>query len=444
MKRFLALILFAVMTMSIFVGCGQKENKSSKGNNKKQAQGTKEKEDVTLRFVFPGSSDAEKQWAADFKKDIEEKYPNVTIEWMHIPGSDLLKKITVMVQAGDVPDVIAAQDITDFVKMDALEPLDGYVEKDDVINIEDFNKGALEFSKVDGKTYTLPTLAVGYGLLVNTKVLNKAGFKLEDLKTWDDYLAAAKAMTKDGQYALGFCGSVPRYTFREFYIAAASNGIMYDELTDPKNKKPFIELMNFYKQMKPYITPAAPSVEWGDVHRYMVDGKIGFLGTGTYFSGYMGGFAPECLEYLRPIPHPAGPSVDKASSLIGNLGFGMFKDSKNKELAWKIIREALSEKFAAQLAGSINTTALNNISEETMKKEVGKYYSEHLDAQMDILSKWNKMLNDGGVPQPKISGQPEIERAYQEKFFMMLDGTITPEQMYDQFIEEVKSIQEQY
>jgi multiple sugar transport system substrate-binding protein len=399
---------------------------------------------VTIRFSAPGSSEAEKQWCADFKKYIEAKYSGVTIEYLNIPGGDLLQKITVMVKAGDVPDLILAQDITDLVKMDALEPLNVYLKKQKELKIQDFNQGALEFSKVNGKIYSLPVLAVGYGLMVNTKLLSETGFKLENLKTWNDLLAAAKAMTKGGTYGYGLCGSVPRFTFRDFYIAAASNGLMYDKLADPASKKKFIELMKFYKKLSPYITPAVSSVEWGAVHQYIVNGKIGFLGTGTYYSGYLYGFAPDSLEYLRPIQFPKGPSVTKPVSLVGNAGYAIFKQSKNKALAWKILTEAFNKKFAAQFAGSINMTALKTIPTEILQQEVNKYYSKHLNAQMDILSKWDRILSKGGVPQPKITGQAEIERVYQEKFFLMLAGKITPEEMYAQFVGQVKEIATEY
>ena len=398
---------------------------------------------VTLRFSAPASSDAEKQWCADFKKYVEAKYNGVTIEYLNIPGGDLIQKITVMVSAGDVPDLILAQDVTDFVKMDALEPLDNYIKKDKM-KISNFNKGALEFSKVDGKIYSLPTLAVGYGLMVNTKLLNNAGFKLEDLKTWKDLLAAAKAMTKGDTYGYGLCGSVSRFAFRDFYIAAASNGLLYDKLSDPANKVRFIELLKFYKELAPSITPNASSVEWGAVHQYIVDGKIGFLGTGTYYSGYLYGFAPDSLEYLRPIQFPKGPSAKKPLSLVGNAGYAIFKGSKNKELAWKVLKDALSSKFAAQFAGSINMTALTTIPKATIQAEVNKYYAKHLNAQMEILNRWTKVLSAGGVPQPKIAGQTEIERDYQEKFFAMLAGKITPEEMYQQFVAQVKDVEAQY
>lgn len=401
-------------------------------------------QDVTLRFSFPGSSEAERQWAADFKAYIEDKYPDITIEYLHIPGGDLIKRITVMMAAGDVPDLILAQDITDYVAMGALEPLDEYVAKDDTISMDIFSEGALKFSQVDGVTYTLPTIAVGYGLLVNTNLLTEAGFSLEDLQTWDDLLQAAKAMTKDGNYGWAFCGSVPRFLFRDFYVSAASNGLMYDELSKPENKQKFIELMNFYIDLAPYITPAAKGLEWGDLHRYIVDNRVGFIATGTYYSGYLWGFTPASLEYLRPIQFPKGPSVDKPLSLVGNAGFGIFADSSHKEIAWQVVKEALNQRFAAQLAGSINVTALNNIPEDVMAAEVNKYFAEHLDAQMEILDAWSGILDEGGVPQPGLLGQTEIERAYQESFFKMLEGQISAEEMYERFISEVKVIEEDY
>lgn len=401
-------------------------------------------EDVTLRFSFPGSSEAERQWASDFKEYIEDKYPGVTIDYLHIPGGDLIQRITVMIAAGDVPDIIAVQEITDYVGMGALEPLDDYVLNDDQIDFAHFNEGTLRYSQVDGVTYAIPSLAIGYGLLVNTNLLYDVGLELEDLKTWDDLLAAAKAMTKDGNYGWAFCGSVPRFLFRDFYVAAASNGLMYDELSKPENKQRFVELMDFYAELEPYIAPAAQGLEWGDLHRYILDNRVGFIATGTYYMGYFWGFSPDSLEYLRPIQFPKGPSVDQPSSLVGSFGYGIFADSPNKEIAWQVVREAVNDRFAAQLAGSINVTALNTIPADVLEAEVEKYFAEHLDAQLDILDRWAVILDQNGVPQPGVLGLNEIERAYQDSFFMMLNGRLSPEEMYERFIAEVKIIEADY
>lgn len=447
MKKTLWILAILVVTALLVMGCGNandEESTSEPANQDSNSGGQQEQteeEPVTLRFSFPGSSDAEKQWVSDFEDYVAENYSHVDIEWIHIPGGDLLQRITVMVQSGDVPDLIGAQDISDFVAMDALLPLNERLEEDNEINREDFHEGALEFSIIDGNIYTLPIVAVPYGLMVNTAVLSEAGFELEDLQNWDDMLLAAEAMTDGENYAYGFTGSNARFHFRDFYIAAASNGIMYDDLTNPGIKDNFIELMNFYLDMKPYIHPAATSVEWGDVHRYMIDKRIGFLGTGSYFSAYMGSFEDNAIENLSVIPFPTGPSVNQTQSLIGNLGFGIFKESENHDLAWEIMKDALSEPFAAQLAGSINVPATTTISEDVLQAEVKKYYSDNLEAQMDILDRWDRIMSDGGVGQPKITGQTEIERAYGEYFMDMYSGDITPEEMYELFIEEVKSIQ---
>lgn len=463
MKKLVGFMLILVLVMSALAGCGSQggdntgsrqadTSKNTASNEGKTTEtpaegagASKPEEPVTLRFSFPNSSDAEKEWVADFEKFVKEKYPHVTIEWLHIPGGELIKKITIMLQANDIPDLILAQEITDFVKMEALEPLDDYLNSDKDITADHFNQAALAFSKVDGNIYSLPTLAVGYGLLVNTDIIGKAGIKLEDLKTWDDYLNAAKEITKDDVFAHAFAGNEPRFTFRDFYIAAASNGIMIDQLTDPANKSKLVELMEFYLKLKPYMIPEVQAAEWPAIHQNILDGRVAFIGTGTYFSGYLTGLRSDAINYLRPIPFPKGPSADSTKSLVANAGFAIFKESKNKDLSWKILKEALNEQFAAKLAGSINTSASTVLSESVLKEEVQKFYpAEILDSQMDILSRWKSIMDNTGTPMPLVAGQTEIERIYQEKLFKLLNGGVTPEKMVDEFIEEVKKVEEEF
>ena len=81
-------------------------------------------EKVTMRFAHAGSSDAEKQFMVNFKKMYEAKNPNVTVEFIVMPGGEALQKLTIMGAAGDTPDVLGVLDVGDLAAMTLLEPLD--------------------------------------------------------------------------------------------------------------------------------------------------------------------------------------------------------------------------------------------------------------------------------------------------------------------------------
>jgi ABC-type glycerol-3-phosphate transport system substrate-binding protein len=458
MKRFLVCIVVLSMLLIFTAGCGgsgkvndndttgktdEVKSQTSDEGTSENLQDSKNTEPVTIRFSHPASAEAEKEWVAEFKKEAEEKFP-VNIEMLNIPGGELIKKITVMALSGDFIDLLAAQEVNEFAALKILMPLNERLDNDPDISRDDFKQSVLQAASIDGNIYALPTVGVGYSTMVNTKMLDETGMKLKDLKTWDDLLEAAKGMAKNGNYGYGWCGSDPRFNFRDFYVLASGNGLTFDKLDDPTNKQKFIELMEFYLKLKDYSLQNVESIGWPDLHKTFVDCKLGMIATGTYASEYLSGFDPEVVEYIRPIPVPTGPSVDKPLALVGTFGYGILNGSDNKDISWELLKLALEDKYTAKLSGAMHVTALKGVAQEAIDTEMEKHFEGHLPAKKDIVDRWNNIINNFGIPMPSLTGQTEIERVYQEKFFEMYFGRITSEQMYEQFIPEYQRIIKQY
>jgi len=435
------LLLTALAATFAYAGGGADKNAAKSGAAPaSKFASLKPGEKVTMRFTHAGASEGEKSFMANFKKYYEAKNPNITVEFIVIPGGEALQKLTVMTTAGDWPDVIGVLDVGDLAAMKIVEPLDPYFAKDDKFKKENFIPSVMKYSQVDGVTYSVPISAIGYGLMVNTNLLKKTGFKLEDIKTWDDLVKVSEAMTRDGAYGYGFCGVTPRFMYRDFYIAALSNGITMDKLTDPANKTKIMELLAFYKKLAPTIVSNWASLEWADAHKYVIDNKMGMLTTGTYYQSYMTGLNGDCIEYIKPIAYPKGPSADKANAYVSNYAYGITTGSKHKDIAWDMIREVHLSAVGPEYAGSIHTSANMTYDKEAVKSAVAKYFGAHLDAQMEILGRWEKIMANG-IPQPVVLGQSDIERSYQEKMFAYLTGKITADQFYDQWMVTLGKIQ---
>lgn len=438
-KKLVALAALAALTAATVFAEGKKDGASAPAAGVSKFASVKPGEKVTIRFTHAGASEGEKVFMANFKKHYEAKNPNITVEFIVIPGGEALQKITVMTTAGDWPDVIGILDVGDFAAMGIVEPLDDYFAKDTVLKKDHFIPDALKYSQVNGKTYSVPVTAMGYGLMVNTNLLKDTGYKLEDIKTWDDLLKVSQAMTKGGVSGYGFCGVTPRFMYRDFYISALSNGITMDRMDDPANKKRMMELLDFYKRLAPTIIPNWASAEWADVHKYVIDNRMGMLTTGTYYSSYMTGLNGDCIEYIKPIAYPRGPSMDKAQSYVANYAYGITSGSKHKDVAWDIIKEVHLSSVGPEFTGSIHTPANLTYDKNLVKESVKKYFSAHLDAQLDILARWEKIMSVG-VPQPVVLGQADIERTYQNRMFNFLSGKITADQFYDQWMEDLRKI----
>ena len=452
MNRILTVLIVMTLIASLIIGCGTSivqtaitghkiiKNSPMDASADMNFTSVKAGEKVIMRFVHAGSSEGEKSFMNNFKKYYDAKNPRIMIDFLVIPGGELLQKLTVMTKAGDWPDVMGVLDIGDLVAMNTLEPLDTYLSKDEKVKKENILPAALKYSQVGGRTYALPITAIGYGLMVNTNLLKNTGIKLDDIKTWDDLLKAAKEMTIGDAYGYGFCGVTPRFMYRDFYISALSNGITMDKMSDPANKSKMMELLDFYQKLNPYIIPNRASIEWVDIHKYVIDDKCGMLTTGTYYESYMYGLNDNCIEYIKPIAYPKGPSAGAATAYVSNYAYAITKGSQHKDIAWDIIRETHLCDAGIEFTGSIHTAADLTFDKDKVKASINKYFGTHLQAQLGILDRWKNILANG-VPQPVILGQTDIERSYQELMLGFLSGKINAQQFYIQWMSELKQIQ---
>ncbi|MFD1906495.1 extracellular solute-binding protein [Paenibacillus rhizoplanae] len=77
-----------------------KKDTANSGSGNTPATGEK----VKLKFTFWGSPQ-EKKAVEDAIKAFEAKNPNVTIDSIHIPGTDFLQKLNAMIAGNEAPDL---------------------------------------------------------------------------------------------------------------------------------------------------------------------------------------------------------------------------------------------------------------------------------------------------------------------------------------------------
>ena len=113
-----------------------------------------------INIVWPGTSETEIDFAKELKAAIEKEFADLDVNMMYIGWPDLETKLITMVMAGNVPDLVFQQDYLTFVKMDAFEPLNMYLESQPLFGVtkDAFVKSFLDFSKHDfwDRLYFLP------------------------------------------------------------------------------------------------------------------------------------------------------------------------------------------------------------------------------------------------------------------------------------------------
>lgn len=145
-KKILAIVLAAAAAATAFTGCGNSGNGGGK---------------TVLKYIMPGpgkQQDSDKVWAA-WNKKLQEKLPNVEVQFEVIPLSEYKQKFSLMNSAKEQIDIANnyglsfAEEITNgtFAPLDDLINSDG---KDLKAALPDW---FMNYQKVNGKTYGIPS-----------------------------------------------------------------------------------------------------------------------------------------------------------------------------------------------------------------------------------------------------------------------------------------------
>jgi multiple sugar transport system substrate-binding protein len=102
---------------------------------------------------------------------------------------------------GEMPDVfwMHINEAQKYMSNDQLLNLDSYIEADDKIDLDNYYEGIVDIYSYDGSQYALPKDHDTIALLYNKAIFDKYGvdYPTNDW-SWDDYIAAAKAITEVG------------------------------------------------------------------------------------------------------------------------------------------------------------------------------------------------------------------------------------------------------
>lgn len=158
---------------------------------------------VTLKFSTWGNEQHLKL-LQDIATSYKAKQPNVTVEFLSIPFTDYLQKLTVQQAGGDSPDLgwVAERMAPQFIESGSLVDLAPAVKGDAAFKLDDISKGAVGFWTRGEKLYGLPFSTPPMVIFYNKTLFQKAGVKTpEELEaagtwTWDEYAKSARAISE--------------------------------------------------------------------------------------------------------------------------------------------------------------------------------------------------------------------------------------------------------
>ena len=354
-----------------------------------------------------------------------ETQPDIQVEVQAVPAESwagFFDAVSTRIAGGDVPDVmrVATEGQRLFASRGLVEPLDDYLERDKA-ELQDFfddvHPNLVEWTKTlsstDGKTYYVPHGFNTMCLWYHTEMFAAAGVEEPtDEWTWDDFQAAAKALTKPGVYGFHmppayFAGVMP-------WLLTNGASTLSDDWTESTVAEPAaIESAQFMASLVADGISPKPGGEF-DAFATMAQGKLAMFGGGRWPTA-----AIREAKLVDKVKLVAWPRKTQQGSPVGWDGHPIMQASQNKDAAWEFVKFLASTDAQSIEVGQGGPTVPPRRSlakSEAFLKDA----PEGMDKLYDAL--------DYATPIPSPDAGNIIEQDIIDTFTQILAGNQDPEE----------------
>ena len=272
-----------------------------------------------------------------FVKDFAKANPDADVNVTAVPWEAAHDKIANAIAAGKTPDVslIGTTWMGEFAEAGGLDPTpEGLVEEGD------FYEGAWGSTVVGDTSYGVPWYVETRVLYYRTDLAEKAGWD-EAPKTWDEL----KSFTGDLEKKAGVEHGInlqPGQTgsWQSVLPFAWSNGaeVTNDAGTEYTIDSPeMTEAVEYYKSFfDEGLAGPTRVLDPGELESGFADGTFGSFISGPWHTGLVEDAGVTQEQYtVAPLP---GKDSAPGTSFIGGGDLAVFKDSDNRDGAWKLVK----------------------------------------------------------------------------------------------------------
>jgi multiple sugar transport system substrate-binding protein len=128
------------------------------------------------------------------------KHPTIKMQFERIPFQEIQQKYMTAWEAGNAPDLTLVDKpyVSTNVRQGSIEDLTPYLSQWPKGDIDDFyTKLVWQHGTINGKKYAMQTFMHTYVMAYRKSVFTKAGYDVTKIRSWDDFIKAAQAVTVD-------------------------------------------------------------------------------------------------------------------------------------------------------------------------------------------------------------------------------------------------------
>lgn len=323
-KRSAAVAIFAAAAL-VLSGCSGAQ--SGSGDN-------------TITFMGWGSPE-EVAVFEDMIAQYEDKYPDITVDYITVPAADFGTKLQTMIASKQTPDVfyLPPENVMPYADSGIIADLSDFVADNDLFDPENVWEKAIDMYRYDGTTpgegaiYGMPKDIGPFALAYNKDMFDAAGVTAPDPEnpwTSDEFVAAAKALTS-GSGADKVYGSAP-YSLESAVWSNGGDWLNADHTEVTVTEPEFVEALQWVADLS-LVEGVVPTSEeessLGSFQRFL-DGKIAMMGVGPWNQG---GFWADADFTWDLMPWPVSPATGERAIWYGGIGFAVSNSSGNKDAA---------------------------------------------------------------------------------------------------------------
>lgn len=431
MKKMVAMLMVAALSIGMIAGCGSKET-SDKSEETSSEEASSEGVEIEFQQWF--DNEMEEGYLQGVCDDFYEE-TGIKVKLLSNPYADTKTQLQASSVAGTMADVVALDGswIYDYATQGMLMDLN---ELFDEIGFDTSDISVQ--TSVNGTVYAQPLVNFPCLMAVNQDLLADAGIT-EIPETWTEFLDACKKVTNPDKNVYGFAMnmSTDNATCMEYFAAFAwnSGGTILTEDGKPffAGNDTFIETTEFFKSLfdNKVVTPGMYTMTDADKVEEFVNGRVAFMPDSVAHLTNIKEQAPDMNVTYINMPHKDdydGESFMRAN----NWACGIAKNSEHPKEAAQFIAYLLGKDVNADLCVHANGFAVNSTSEpaytddsdafkaicDIYKTTTGKaeFYSlPTADALMRVLDEDLVMYIDGDyktVDEMMEHVQQEFDAAY--------------------------------
>jgi multiple sugar transport system substrate-binding protein len=345
-------------------------------------------------------------------------HPNIQVNEIQIDPNSVHDYMVTNFVGGTAPDIVhdEAADIAGFTSQGYLTDLKSLIPKTYKAGIPQRIWDAVTF---DGKIAGMPSLLQTYNVFANVDLFKKAGIKIPTVQnpwTWAQFRAAAKKLTKDGNYGVGWGLKSPVSVTMslslnfggQYFYKNGSKTVVRVGANEGKELQQVHDMIWVDKS----VDPAAVGQSGGSVLPGFFAGKYAMTIQGNYAAQQMILEAPKDFHWAL-LPLLKGTSQDE---MADPQTYSISQQSKHKTEAMQFLTYLLNHQNMAKLAQGDWLIPVDPVAGKALLKSTKHYGSWRVAIGSLPALRVHPLLSLDAYPKWKSQiATPALQQYFQNK-----------------------------